>query len=466
MSLLLSPVAQDEPAGAGIRPRWGALLGAACLPALFCYLAVAMLLAALTAAAGADSSVAWLARVGAAGWLAAHHIPLTIDGAPLGVLPLLFTLLLGALVARGAADIAKRSGFHRPTDAGWVTGMIAGVHGIGGAALALVATPATITVDPALAAVGCALVAGAAAGVGLIRPCALVPAALRQAPGWVLPGLLAGLWGLTVLLIAGFATVLIAEMVSAPEVIQVSGSGAASVLGLIVLSIGYLPNAAIAGLSWLAGPGFSVGALSVSPFMVRAAPVPAVPLLAALPPGPPQPWWAAAVAVPLLVGAAVGRRCATVRDVPERLRVLGVAAAVIALGGVVLGLLAGGRLGAAAFDPVDIPTGALAAALLGATVLGGCSTTLLPRRRRAQADDLDGTSAPAGGDGDTERAPANGGAGQAPADGGAEQAPAGGDDGTGHAPADDGTEQAPAGGDDALAAGNTGPAPAGDNGVR
>jgi len=347
-----------------------------------------VLLAAFTAAAGADGAVAWLARLAAVGWLAAHHIPLTIDSAPLGVLPLLLTLLLGALVARGAAGMAKRSGFHRPTDAGWVAGAVAGVHGIAGAVLALVATPATITVDPALAAVGCALVAGTAAGLGLVRPCGLVPAALRQAPGWVLPGLLAGLWGLAVLLTAGFATVLIAEMVSAPEVVQLSGSDAGSVVGLIVLSIGYLPNAAIAGLSWLAGPGFSIGGLSVSPFVVQAAPVPAVPLLAPLPPGPPQSWWVAAVAVPLLAGAAVWRRCATGRGLPERFRVLGVAGAVIALGGVVLGLLAGGRLGAAAFDPVDIPAGALAVALLAATLLGGCATTVLPPRRRTQPDDL------------------------------------------------------------------------------
>ncbi|HXT46404.1 MAG TPA: DUF6350 family protein, partial [Pseudonocardiaceae bacterium] len=439
MSLLLSPAAHDEPAGERLRLRWGSLLGAACLPALFCYLAVAVLLAALTAAAGADSSVAWLARVGAAGWLAAHHIPLTIDGAPLGVLPLLFTLLLGTLVARGAAGMAKRSGFHRTTDAGWVAGMIAGVHGVGGAVLALVATPATITVDPALAAVGCALIAGAAAVVGLIGPCALVPAALRQAPGWVLPGVLAGLWGLAALLIAGLATVLIAEVASAPEVVQLSGSGAGSVFGLIMLSIGYLPNAAIAGLSWLAGPGFSIGALSVSPFGVQDAAVPAVPLLAALPPGPPQSWWVMVVAVPLLVGAAVGRRCASGGDLHERLRVLGVAGVVIALGGVVLGLLAGGRLGAAAVDPVDIPAGALAVALLGATVLGGCTTTLLPPRRRAQPDDLDDAGAPA---------------------------PVG-DDTSAQAPAADNTRQSPAGdnpaGDNPAGDNPAGDNPAGDN---
>jgi hypothetical protein len=313
------------------------------------------------------------------GWLAAHHVPLTIDGAPLGVLPLLPTLLLGALVTRGAAGVAVRSGIHRPADAGWVAGAIAGTHGVLGAILALAATPAAVTADPAQATVGCALVAGVAAGLGLARPCGLLPAALCRAPGWVRPGLEAGLWGLAVLLTAGLATVLIALVASAPEVAQMSGSDAGSAFGLAVLSVGYLPNAAIAGLSWLAGPGLSVGAFSVSPVAVHAGPVPAVPLLATLPQGPVQPWWSVVLAVPLLVGAAMGRRCAASGgDLPQRLRVLGVAAMMLALGSALLGALAGGRLGAAAFDPVDVPCGTLAMAVLAAALLGGGAVMLLP----------------------------------------------------------------------------------------
>ncbi|MGH3594182.1 MAG: cell division protein PerM, partial [Pseudonocardiaceae bacterium] len=192
MSLLLSPLVSDDaardPAGEGTRPGLGALIGAACLPALASYLVAAVALAILTAAAGANTSVAGVARLGAAGWLAAHHVPLTIQGAPLGVLPLLPTLLLGALVARAATGVADRSGITQPVDAGWVAATIAGTHGVMGAVLALVGTPATITADPAQAAVGCALVAGIAAGLGLLRPCGLLPAALRHAPGWVRPG--------------------------------------------------------------------------------------------------------------------------------------------------------------------------------------------------------------------------------------------------------------------------------------
>jgi Family of unknown function (DUF6350) len=397
VSLLLSPVSSASVAGSasaagGTRPGrasigWGATMGAACLPAVVGYLAVAALLALLGVASGAaggggsggvGSSVAGVARAGAVGWLVAHQIPLTIDSAPLGVLPLLPTLLLGALVARCAARVRTRCGVSTPADAGWAAGAIAGIHGVLGAVLALVVTPATVTADPVHAALGCALVGGVAAGLGLARPCGLLPAALHRAPGWVRPGLVAGVWGLAVLLTAGFVAVLIGLGVSAPEVFQMSGSDAGSAFGLTVLSLGYLPNAIIAGLSWLAGPGFSIGALSVSPVTMVAGPVPAVPLLAALPQGPVAPWWGIALAVPLLLGVAVGRRCvAAAPDLVGRLHVLGVAAAVLALGSAVLAALAGGRLGTAAFDPVDIPAGSLAVALLGATLLGGCAATLL-----------------------------------------------------------------------------------------
>lgn len=406
VSLLLSPVSRG-PAGdatdPGIRPGWGAMIGAACLPAVLSYLAGAAVLGVLGAAGGARGSVVQVARVGAVGWLAAHHVPLEINGAPLSVLPLLPTILLGALVARGAVGVVIGSGVHQPADAGWVAGAIAGTHGVLGAVLAIVATPVGIWVDPGQAALGCALVAGTAAVLGLARPCGLLPAALRRAPGWVKPGLVAGVRGLAVLLAAGLATALIALLMSTPQVVQLSGADAGSAVGLAALSIGYLPNAAVAAMSWLAGPGFSVGSLSVSPLAVHPGPVPGVPLLAALPDGPAHPWWVLAFAIPLLVGVGVGRRCAEAgTDLPQRLRILGMAATVLALGAAVLGGLAGGRLGNVAFDPVDVPFGALAVAALVMTILGGGAATLLFSRSAGRASGMSSVTGRAGDSKDPE----------------------------------------------------------------
>jgi hypothetical protein len=63
-----------------------------------------------------------------------------------------------------------------------------------------------------------------------------------------------------------------------------------------------------------------------------------------------------------------------------------VAATTLAVGCAVLGAMAGGRLGAAAFDPVDVPFGALAAAVLATTLLGGGVAMLLSFRGRPEAD--------------------------------------------------------------------------------
>jgi hypothetical protein len=409
---LLLPASSRGPVGEGTRSHWGATIGLACLPAVVGYLAAVAALAliglASGAASGAESVMARVAQVGAVGWLAAHHVPLVIDGAPLGVLPLLPTLLLGALVARAAAGAAIRSGIHKPAEAGWLAAAIAGTHGVAGISLALFATPVTITADPVQAAVWCALIAGFAAGVGLARPCGLLPAVLHRAPGWVGPGLVIGAWGSAVLLAAGLTVVLLGLGVSAPEAFQMSGSDAGSAFGLTLLSIGYLPNAAIAGLSWLAGSGFSIGALSVSPVAIVVAPVPVLPLLAALPQGPVQPWWGVVLAIPLLTGAAMGRRCAAAAsDLVGRLRVLGVAAAVLALGSGVLAALAGGQLGSARFDPVDVAPGSLAVALLGATLLGGCTATLLSTQAAPSPADTagEGDDGP-GAEEDTEVQPA------------------------------------------------------------
>jgi hypothetical protein len=393
VSVLWRPAAPHIPGTPAVpgeqrRPGRQRVLGLACLPAVACYLAGAALLALVTVvSAGAESSVAGAAQAGAVAVLAAHQVPLTIAGAPLGVLPLLPTLLLGAGIARAAQHVAVRSAVRSPVDAAWVAGAIAGTHGVLGAALALLATPASVTAQPLSAAAACSLVAGVAAVAGLARPYGLLTAALRRAPGWVRPGLQAGGAGLGVLLAAGLGAVLLGLVVSAPEVLgsyEVWGGGVdgvGSVLGLSLLSIGYLPNAAIAGLSWLAGSGVSVGAVSASSVATTGGRVPAVPLLAALPDGPAQSWWACALLVPVLTGVAVGRRCAAVDPDPNlRLRALGVAAAVLTGGSLVLAFAAGGRLGTGAFDPVAVPAGSLAVAVLAATVLGGSAGALLFER--------------------------------------------------------------------------------------
>jgi hypothetical protein len=54
----------------------------------------------------------------------------------------------------------------------------------------------------------------------------------------------------------------------------------------------------------------------------------------------------------------------------------------------VLDALAGGRLGAAVFDPVDVPAGTLAVAVLAAMLLGGGAVALLSSPGLPTADTI------------------------------------------------------------------------------
>src|ERR1700754_5084886 len=78
-----------------------ALLLAAAGPVVTGYLGIAALLAPANATApGATLSTGGVLRAAAPGWLAVYHVPVDIAGHELGMLPLLPTALVLALVAR------------------------------------------------------------------------------------------------------------------------------------------------------------------------------------------------------------------------------------------------------------------------------------------------------------------------------------------------------------------------------
>ena len=89
-----------------------------------------------------------------------------------------------------------------------------------------------------------------------------------------------------------------------------AGTGPGVVGGLVLLAVGLalLPNAVVWGACWLAGPGFAVGVgTAVGPFGTAVGPLPALPLLAAVPGGPVPVWVGVLVlAVPVAAGAIGG----------------------------------------------------------------------------------------------------------------------------------------------------------------
>ena len=279
---------------------------------------------------GTHTTVAQAVRVSVAAWLLAHHGGLVVDGGhfalvPLGLstIPAVSCWFAARRLARSLDPRAERigAGVSRARPAAIPVraliaftlsyALIAGVAG-------LAATTSGLHPVSAQAVVGAAVVAlvsgvfGAAAyrygGLrrgfwGALRAIRLPPAVRR----WVRGG--ASALGVH---LAGSAVLLLLTLLV--QYHRVSGLYTAlhpDVPGVVVLTLiqlAYLPDAVIWTAAFAAGPGFAVGAgTSVTPVASVIGPLPAFPLLAALPRGGSLPGAVLlVVALPVLAGVVAG----------------------------------------------------------------------------------------------------------------------------------------------------------------
>ena len=372
--------------GAGVGPARRVLALAAVGPPVTGYLGIAAVLTLITATApgGTFSPSGALLAAGPA-WLAGYHVPVTLTGHELGVLPLLPTALLLLMVARTAGNAAYRLELTDPRSATRVIGPVAAAHAVFGTAVALLAT-GPVTAPPVLAFFVTGALAAAAATLGVARPCGLLPAVLRRADHVTETGLRAGVLGAVGLAAVGavvFAVGLIGSWSTSVALFRSIAPGLGSGLGMVLLCVGYLPNVLIGTLSFAAGPGFGIGAVTVAQWRFHAGPIPPVPLLAPLP-AVEGHWWVFLMLLPAGVGVLVGLACRDVtEELPMRLRAVGVAALVAAVGWLVLAALAGGSLGGGPFDPVTVPAGSLAVSVFLLIAIPGALTVWLAARAPA-----------------------------------------------------------------------------------
>jgi hypothetical protein len=334
------------------------LLAAALGPLVTGYAAIAtvLTLVALTAPRTVFSGTGVLLAAGP-GWLAAHQVRLDLGVHPLGVLPLLPTLGALALAARTASGAAVRLGCRSPREALPVFATITGAHALFGLVIALGAQGSPVTANPLVAFVVPGLLAAAASAVGVVRCCGLPDVVAERLDPLALRGVRAGALGLAVLVACGAVVFTVATALSWRTVADMYEPALGSSLGMFLLSVLYLPNAVTAVLSFVTGPGFSIGDLNVGMFGYRGGAVPGVPLLGGLPEHHAA-WWPALLALPAATGVLVGWSLRKVdADPAQRIRAVAVAGAVVALGCVLLGTLSGGRLGDGPFDPVSVPVG-------------------------------------------------------------------------------------------------------------
>ncbi|MEJ8280306.1 DUF6350 family protein [Pseudonocardia spirodelae] len=294
-------------------------------------------------------------------WLAAHRIPIALDGRPLGVLPLLPTLVVVTLVAFASRWAVRRLGGRVRHDAGAVVASQAGA-----AAAVAVLAGALLPKDMAVTApwasmLGAGLVAGAAAGVGVVHACGAPAAWKRVLAGWPGASLAGARVAAVALVLVSALLLVVALLASASEVAEIArrlAPGAWAGVGVLVLGVGYLPNALVGALSWSLGAGVSVGIARSGPLGAEPGPLPPFPLAAVLPVTSVPAVAALVLLLPVAAGVLGGLACRRALPgdaaVGERVAAPAVAAVVVAVGAAVAAGLAGGRLAGGPYDPVSL----------------------------------------------------------------------------------------------------------------
>jgi hypothetical protein len=348
-------------------------------------------------------------RVGADAWLLAHGAGLDLDGASVTVLPLGLTLLCAYVAYRVGRRAAVAAGAGSPTSDLRVVLTAAGVQATVYAAVALVTTVLAAhpraEADPTRALLGGLVLAALAGGAGLMAGAGQGAALARRSPGWV-RSLLAGAAATVLLLWAAGSFLVGAALVSdfgtAATVLSRLHADGPGGLMYTVVGILFVPNAALLGLAYLLGPGFAMGTGTVvSPTVVMIGPVPAFPLLAALPgDGATPAWTTALMGLPVLLAVVAvvlaGRVAPLMRYEVGAMCGLG-AGLLAAL--VVTGLvaLAGGSAGPGRMAEVGAQAGSVFAAaavsLAAGGLVGGVVAVWRARRRSRTETSTDGTSA-------------------------------------------------------------------------
>jgi hypothetical protein len=194
----------------------------------------------------------------------------------------------------------------------------------------------------------------------------------------------AGLGTVATVVVAASLVTTTALVLGYGQIIALYESVQAGVLGGIALTaaqLALLPTFVLWAAAWLVGPGFAVGAgSSVSPIAASLGPLPAVPILGALP-AEPSPLGYLTLAVPLLAAFAAGIavRSRLVRGLdgaPVGLWALGtgLAAALVAGGAmaflavVASGSAGPGRLAVVGPDPTAVGLWMLVETLIGASL--------------------------------------------------------------------------------------------------
>lgn len=343
--------------------------------------------------AGAHGDTRDALRVGADAWLLAHGARLQLASVTVTAVPLGLTGFCAFVLFRLGRWAGASSAVEDVRAAASGIACLAGSYGVVAIVTALLASHQEARPHLGLALLGAVALAVSFGGAGIVTGSGRWPVWRTRVPElWRALGTGAAT-AVLLMLVAGSLLVAVATLLDFGSAANVLARLHVDVPGgafYSLLTAALSPNAALLGGAYLVGPGFTFGAGTlVSPGAVVLGPMPAFPVLAALPDEGVAPSWTVALAtVPVVVGALAAGLMLRRFPVPkyEVGGLRGLASG--ALGGVLFtatAFLAGGSIGPGRMSEVGVlltetlVAGASALAVGG--LLGGLATTWWVRRR-------------------------------------------------------------------------------------
>ena len=316
-------------------------------------------------------------------WLVSHHAGVETGGATITLLPLTLVVIplsLLRIAGRWAARISAVEG--------WVDQGLLVVAGTTAYALiafgvsqlcdldgaAQVSPSTAVGWSAAIAALGLWLGILSAQG-GWARVRSALPVDVRPV------ALAAASIACALLALSGAiaAVALLANWSAAISLGQAMGTGPTDVLGVLVLSLAYVPNLLVWALGYISGAGVVIGGgASATVFSVSGGLLPSIPVLAAIPANPGQ-LAPLLLVLPVLAGVAGGviLRRRIHLELRDELLALAAASAVVSVGVLVLAWLSGGSLGAARLSYLGPKPLLTALCVFGLTAAGSMAFALI-----------------------------------------------------------------------------------------
>jgi len=325
-------------------------------------------------------------RAGLLGFLAAQGGGITLTGDPVTLLPLGMLLIMGRVAwraGRALADAAAAAGETGGRALGGALAVQTACYLLCCAVIVPVASLGSTHASLAPVLGAGLLLFATSSGLGLYyRSGLLRQRYLRLAPAQaVLPRAAAA--ALSVYVAAGALLAVGSLVLHASQAMALSREVGGGVAGLPIAILGALtvPNAAVAGASYLAGPGFAVGAgTTVDAFSTSHGLLPAFPLLAAVPSGHGANPLVLVLMVltPLAAGAGVALlvRRAGIVAIGEGCRTAVLSAIIVGVALAVLAWQGGGGVGPGRLHVVGASEWQFAVAAGGAVAVVSCAALL------------------------------------------------------------------------------------------